>query len=152
MFLVFYSLSKKMYLFLIEWMKFEWDGKKVRRNLKKHKVSFEEAVWLCFWRPAILDNWRPTSLWRRRTVCYHRRVKSAAIAGCRSHRTGWYDSPHQRETSYIRWKTRLWKKQIKLGHGANRKCWMSTILAKECGASMPNAMRRELMLLFCCPT
>ena len=25
-------------------MKFEWDGKKARRNLKKHKVSFEEAV------------------------------------------------------------------------------------------------------------
>ena len=25
-------------------MKFEWDGNKARRNLKKHKVSFEEAA------------------------------------------------------------------------------------------------------------
>ena len=33
-----------MWLSLIEWMKFEWDVKKVRRNLKKHKISFEEAV------------------------------------------------------------------------------------------------------------
>ena len=25
-------------------MRFEWDGKKARRNLKKYKVSFEEAA------------------------------------------------------------------------------------------------------------
>ncbi len=25
-------------------MKFEWDGRKARHNLKKHKVSFEEAA------------------------------------------------------------------------------------------------------------
>ena len=33
-----------MWLSLIEWMKFEWDVKKARRNLKKQKISFEEAV------------------------------------------------------------------------------------------------------------